>query len=997
MKSLYRFFAAVAAFSLVSVLAAQEQRGGKTLKLSGFEESEGIWLGYDQLSERTLRPGESPPEGYAHNFVFTRGAPQHQPKWVKPTDAGLYGPGPAGGPKEGAQALYWNDTLKVSRLVTLGEIPRDWSGYNYLSLWVYSESANLGGAAISIYSENAEETPTQDDYWQTRIVFDFTGWKHIEIPLASMKTTRNPIGWEKIDYIKIASSGFGVSPKANTRVWFDDLKLTEQSTAEDPLAAVEVKFPLTRHPFLFGNEAYYVDIESKRQQYGWAKAAYASVKSGADALFDPAFAIPSEGGGYYHDVTGRSGSADVSSLHYAIARGAHYAGIVYKLTGERRYAEKARAILLEYADKYLKYPLRDKYGNAAKAPMANTARVLSQPMNEARWVVYLCGAMDLIWDELSYDERAKVEKDLLRPVADLLMLNNEKGHNHQSWYNAGVGVIGFLLQDAKYVKYAVYGPDYGFLYQMRASVTSDGMWYEGSGHYHFLTMEPLTMLSEAAFHSGIDLYDARTPEGRNYRNMFLFPAKYRNPDFELPLINDGKKVVVTEDERARFLEIGYARYAADPEAAALPPILRRAARANMHALLFGVGDVGEDRDAAAGPLAAEASAAPEASVNLGDNIAVLRSPNGELFYTLNGRAYTGGHSHEDKLSITGWARSLDLSPDAGSIKYEAPEHKGYFIHTVAHNAVTVDYGTQKYVEGARTVLFSGGPLAQAAWMADDRSVPGTGQQRLLLMTDWYVFDLYALKSDAPRTYHWAYRNLGDFMPPSGAAPQADTFPKAALGADNGYRYLERPASAAVSGGLDLVWDMYNGKIATVRILDEGRPTRLWTADMLQAKPIDDEIDRNRYRGVLVERAGSSDALFAAIHAPFTRPEEFRTDRLRTAADGSAGLILQTKGALVDLIAYNLSGRNPIAAAGLKTDAALALIRRSGGRITDVFCFGASYLELPEGRLEIAATGSIPVSALPLHVRVSGASVDRLSDADGAKMTVSGTGAFASIK
>jgi len=971
---------------------AYETDGVKFLPISSFEESENIWVGYDQLTERSVAADAPAPEGHFSNFVFTRGAPQQKLKWVKPAGGHSFGAGPEGEVKHGSQALYWNETTKSSRLVAYN-IPRDWTGYRYFTMWVYSEQANMAGAAISIYSDNHVETPDADDYWQTKIIFDFVGWKQIEIPIDSMQITRNPLGWDKIDYIKIASSGFGLTAKKDTVAWFDDLKLTTKSTVVNPLDKITINFPEAKHPLLYGDKAFYAGVKKKAETEDWAKAAFAKVKSGADAIFDPAYAIPDEGGGHYHDVSGKSGSVDVASTHYALAQATQYCGIMYQVTGEKKYADKAKEILLGYAKKYLNYPMRDKYGNVTTRQVANSSRALAQPMNESRWIVYLSAGMDLIWDTLSKDERDNIEINLLRPAANLIMINNEKGHNHQTWCNAGVGAVGFLLQDPKYVKYAIYGTDHGFLYQMRASVNPDGMWYEGSGHYHFLTMEPLTMLSEAAFNNGINLYDTKTVEGRNYQNMFLLPAKYRNPDYQLPLINDGKLVTISDDERARFLEIGYNRYQADASAQVIVPILAKALRSNMHALLYGVAKL------------PKVDGNKQVSANLGGTAPVLRSADNKLFMTLNGRTYAGGHSHADKLSITSYANGLTLSPDAGSIKYEAPEHKPYFIQTVAHNTVVMDYISQKYVAGSEMVAFSGGPLVQVGWMRESQAYPGSTMERALVMTDWYTFDIFNIKSDAPRLFHWVYRNLGDLKSPAGLTFKPAVFPPVTPATENGYRFLEKAMIAPIQGGFDLVWDMYNDKWMTLRVLDNKTPSTLITANMLQAKPVNDEIDPTRFQGILIGREGAASTNYTVIHAPMVNPKDLKTEVLAAKlgatapVDSSAGVVKIAKGNLEDTVAYNMAGGAEISAAGIKTDGKYVMVRKNAGKITDAFIVGATMVEIPEGTLKLVREelvlpkGAVKADSV-LHIQIGDAELKLLNNTPYANITLQATGVFA---
>ena len=975
-----------------------EDQFGEYLPISGFEESENIWIGYDQLTERSVPPDQAPPESYVSNFVFTNGAIQQRHKWVKPSQGHSYAI-PEEGPKQGDQALLWADTTKTSRLVAYN-VPRDWSSYKYLSFWVHSATANGAGIAIAVYSDDSEKTPKDDDYYQAKFILDFSGWKLIEIPLEKFQITRNPRGLGKIDYIKLASSGFSLVSRKDTRLYLDDMRLTRKTRAVDPLDLMRLSFPDRQHPYLYGDADFFADLKRKIADYPWAQAAFAAVKRSADALFGKV--VPEAGGGFYHDVTGTTGDAAVSDEHYAIARGVRACGLMFQLTGEARYAQKAKEVLLTYASYYLNYPLRDKYGNSLRSSAAGSARALPQPMNESRWAVYLAWGMDLVWSELSQEERDTLEIDLFRQVANLVKLNNEKGHNHQSWHNAGVGVIGLLFRDESYVKYAIYGTDCGFIYQMKASVTPDGMWYEGSGHYHFYTMEPLIMLSEAARNAGIlDPYDLGQPYGKAYESMFLFPAEYRTPSFELPLINDGKRVVLTDDERARFLELGYARFASDPAAAAIAPILSRSPRLSLEALLFGADELP--------PVEAEALE----SANLGGNIAVLRSPGGRLMMTLNGRAYTGGHSHMDKLSTTTFADGRAVSPDAGSVKYGMVEYKDYFVQTAAHNTVAVDGSSQKFVSSADLLAFSAGPLVQAAAMRDSSCNPGSVIERGLFMTDRYALDLFAASSDESRSYRWIYRGLGELRPPAGPELSPAAFAPPPMGQVDAFRYFESVRAAPAGAAPSLAWDLGGGGGFALHFLG-GVGARLFTADMPQAKPVDDEIDPVRMRGVVLEREGLGKTLFAALHVPLQGKMDYELEpgELRELGGQAVGAADPREGAIPDPLAgtfsvlfggtrdqvvYNAGTARPLAAKGILTDAKVLLARRVDGALSDIFMYGGSIAELPEGNLHLSKEDpAAPMERTVIHVRVSEGRFEIRNHEPGARVRVRAGGSFADM-
>ncbi|HEX9076678.1 MAG TPA: carbohydrate binding domain-containing protein, partial [Anaerolineae bacterium] len=120
-------------------------------------------------------------------------------------------------------------TVENNRVVA-GNIPHDWSRYKYLSFWAYSAAANKTSVMLVAYS--ASSAAPDDDYYRYKIVLDWTGWKLFEIPLSGFTVTRNPAGWNKVDFLKFASSGWSQTPFQNTLLYFDAMRLTNSRAGQ---------------------------------------------------------------------------------------------------------------------------------------------------------------------------------------------------------------------------------------------------------------------------------------------------------------------------------------------------------------------------------------------------------------------------------------------------------------------------------------------------------------------------------------------------------------------------------------------------------------------------------------------------------------------------------------------------------------------------------------------------------------------------------------------
>ena len=128
-----------------------------------------------------------------------------------------------------------------------------------------------------------------------------------------------------------------------------------------------------------------------------------------DRYFESPLDVPQPadpGGGYTHERHKKNGIA------------INDAGVLYQLTGERVYAEQARQLLLAYAQMYPglgEHPVK-----ASRTP----GRLFWQTLNESVWLVYAIQGYDAIHDALSDEDRAQIESNLLRPMADFLSLGS---------------------------------------------------------------------------------------------------------------------------------------------------------------------------------------------------------------------------------------------------------------------------------------------------------------------------------------------------------------------------------------------------------------------------------------------------------------------------------------------------------------------------------------------------------------------------------------------
>jgi len=554
-------------------------------------------------------------------------------------------------------------------------------------------------------------------------------------------------------------------------------------------------------------------IKQRIEKLDWAKANFQKLKKSADAWLAKDIELPPRGGQWFHwyacpkhgarlktesptkhvcPVDGEVFTGwpydDVvlATQHMDLASAARELGLVCQISGDDRYAEKAKEILIKYAGKYLSYPLHNNNGQEK----VGGGRAHSQTLDEAMWLIRLAQGADLIWEKLTEDERQALKDRLFYPAAvDVIQKHHMQIHNIQCWKNSAVGLVGFLYGDAALISDAIDG-EYGLRNQIAKGVNAQGMWFEGAWGYHFFTLEALMPLTEAAYHCGIDLYKGDD----KLKGLFTAPLMLAMPDGRLPAFNDSR---TTSAKGNAAYEIGLARYR-DP---LLAWPLRRDGRQSLPALVCGV-DALPDL-----PRLEQISRKFDEA-----GYAILRSGSDQstTWICLKYGPHGGWHGHPDKNTFVLYSNGKILADDGGTALYGVPLSKGWCKTTLAHNTLLVDESDQHEAAGSCLEFLTGDGYSAA--LTDAGSAIANGSFRratFLLWQDLVVFiDLVHLDPKAgDRVMDLVYHPQGQWL----TAPPGQPFnvPK-----KPGYSFLEN-VTQTDSDGIDLSIKGPNGKTNVV--------------------------------------------------------------------------------------------------------------------------------------------------------------------------------------
>lgn len=524
---------------------------------------------------------------------------------------------------------------------------------------------------------------------------------------------------------------------------------------------------------------------------------------------------PGEAGGYAHE------------RHKQNYREMQAAGVLYTITGDARYARFVRDVLEKYA---VLYPT---LGPHPLNKNQSAGKLFHQALNEANWLVATSIAYDCVYDFLQPAERARIERNVLRPMAEWLSTehpdNFDRIHNHGTWVTAAVGMTGYVIGDTSYVNRALYGMKRnrtgGFVRQLDLLFSPDGFYMEGPYYIRYALM-PFYHFAEAV--------NRRQPEVGiyAYRDSILGKALRTTvgtayPNGVFPPINDASRsMAVTAPEVTLATDLAYTRFGRNES------LLGAAAMQNT-VILNGAGlRVARDLAARATPPVMNFGSVEFSDGPNGDRgaLGILRSGSGAgasmllMKYGVHGE----GHGHFDKLHFTffdggrevvpdyGFSRWLNVEPKEGG-RY-LPENDSYAQQTIAHNTVVVDGATQnrgderadEAVSGERHFFDARDANAQAMSARADRYYPGVGMQRtMFLLRDArlpypVVVDLYRLTSAAEHGYDLPVHFRGQVITTrAGTLAQARTLEP--MGTEFGYQHLWREAAGRTDSTVSLTW------------------------------------------------------------------------------------------------------------------------------------------------------------------------------------------------
>ena len=553
-----------------------------------------------------------------------------------------------------------------------------------------------------------------------------------------------------------------------------------------------------------------------------------------DGMIEEGLVVPipvDPGGGYTHEQ------------HKRNFRAIYLGGQLFRITGEQRYADYVRDMLLEYADLY------PTLGDHPARANQYSGRIFWQVLNDAMWLVHAVQGYGDIRDTLSDADRQRIDDDVFRRAVNFLSLDSQatfdRIHNHATWATAGVGMTGYLLGDNDMVERALLGSDKtgesGFLRQTELLFSPDGYYTEGP-YYQRFALLPFLVFADAIerneperaifeHRDGILLKALRMTVQQSYRGFF-FPFNdairdkslrtaelYEGVAIAYGLTRDPALLSIAEFQGRTVLSENGMAVAQDLAAGMAQPF-------PFQSLLL--------RDGPDGDWGAVAVIRQGQTNEVGEPATVLIAKNTSQGF---------GHGHFDKLSWQLYDNGNEIIRDYGAARFlniEAkeggrylPENTTWAKASVAHNTLVIDE-TSHFGGDVRLAdqnwptqtYFSAEEGLQITAAEIDSAYPGVTLVRTLVMAELpdlespLILDLVQASSEEAHQYDLPLHYSGHIMEFDFAVERhADNRP--VLGDAHGYQHIWVDAEAEVTdGSRSLTW-INDGRFYTYRFVSDG--------------------------------------------------------------------------------------------------------------------------------------------------------------------------------
>ena len=574
------------------------------------------------------------------------------------------------------------------------------------------------------------------------------------------------------------------------------------------------------------------------------------------------------------------------------------AGVLYQITGDKKYGIYVRDMLLAYAKLYPTLPLHPQTRSYARG------KIFWQTLNDSNWLVSASQAYDCVYDFISPADRAILEKDLLRPFADFLSVGSpqffNRVHNHSTWGNVAVGMIALVLDDAELLDRALNGlkddglppgmkdndgglikkegQKTGFLANIDEPFSPDGYYNEGP-YYQRYAMYPFLVFAQSLQNTKPEL------KIFEYKNGILLKAvnallNMTNSAGEFFPLNDGQKgMSIYSRELVSAVNIAYLYGGKDP---ALLSIAQKQGRVQLGnsgmAVALGI------KNNLAKPFEKKSINLSDGSDGKQGGVAIIRNKKNddELTLVMKYTSQGSSHGHYDKLSFSYYKNDEEILQDYGLSRFVNIEQKGggnylkenttWAKQTIAHNTIIQnetshfggDFDTGSKFASERYLFDVSNPKVQIISANENNAYPGTAFQRTMVLIEEegfekpFLLDIIRLDSQTPNQYDLPFYYFGQII----SANFKYETPKSleTLGKANGYQHLWKEGNAVLADENARISWLSNGSYYTLTSVTKPNDEVFF----VRLGANDPDFNLRRDPGIIFRKKNANKATFVSV-------------------------------------------------------------------------------------------------------------------------------------
>ena len=557
-----------------------------------------------------------------------------------------------------------------------------------------------------------------------------------------------------------------------------------------------------QHPGLFLTPKGVRDIKASLGKYPLFDKSFNELKAIADQALSGQIEVPvpkDGGGGYTHEKH--------KNNYYQM----NAAGTMYQLTGDVKYAQFVKDMLIKYAQIYPTLGLHPLIKSDVRG------KLFWQTLNDAVWLVHTANAYDCVYDFIDVKDRKFIEKNLFYPMVEFISNGNpsnyatfNKMHNHGTWSMSAVGMIGYAMGNKDLVAKALYGSNKdgksGFIKQLDVLFSPDGYFTEGP-YYQRYSIWPFMTFAQVIQNQQPELNIFKYRNGILLKSVNSLLQCANNGEFFF--LNDALLKTYETQEIVYSVDIAYNNNQSDKQ------LLDIAGKQGS----FIISDEGLATAKAVyekknQPFEFKSILLHDGSKGDEGGIGILRNGEGNdrtcLIY--KGTSHGLSHGHYDKLSIVLYDNGKCILPDYGAVRFlniepknggnYTKENTSWGMQTIAHNTVTIDnqsdfngdFKVSSKFHSDINYFESNNPEIQVISGIERNAYAGVILNRTtaLIQNKGFEYpitiDIYKVKSDSTHQIDLPFYYYGQ-MVMTDINYQKNTKELKALGTKNGYQHL----------------------------------------------------------------------------------------------------------------------------------------------------------------------------------------------------------------